>query len=118
MPSPSSFSASSSSAAACTSAPPPLGVGFFGVGLVLLVGTIVGWVRQDYRWWNEGLGTGEHVPKAGILLFIGSEGFLFGALFTVYFSYKGLSPSWPDTDIHLPLAKTLVFSLFLFSSSW
>lgn len=100
------------------SIPLPVGVGFFGVALLLLAGTIIGWVRQDYTWWNEGLGTGEHVPKAGILLFIGSEVFLFGALFTVYFSFKGLSPRWPDSEVDLPLAKTLLFSLFLFSSSW
>ena len=101
------------------SVPFPVGLGFFAVALALLVGTIVGWVKQDYTWWREGLGTGEHVPKAGILLFIGSEVFLFGALFTVYFSFKGLNAGhWPDSEVDLPLAKTLVFSLFLFGSSW
>ncbi|MEA3136260.1 MAG: cytochrome c oxidase subunit, partial [Thermoplasmata archaeon] len=40
--------------------------------------------------------------------------------FTVYFTSKGLSAGhWPDNDdVHLPLLKTLIFSVFLFSSSW
>lgn len=97
----------------------PFAAGFLGVSVVALVATLVGWFRQDFQWWNERLGTGEHVPKAGTLLFIGSEVFLFGALFTVYFSFKRLSGGhWPDSDIHLPVLKTLVFSLFLFASSW
>jgi cytochrome c oxidase subunit 3 len=100
--------------------PVPVGMGAFALGIVLVFASLIGWFKQDVKWWNEGLGTGEHVPKAGILLFIGSEVFLFGALFTVYFSFKGLNAGhWPDAeDLHLPLAKTLVFSLFLFSSSW
>lgn len=93
-------------------------VGFLGVSVVLLVATLVGWFRQDFLWWRDLLGTGEHIPKVGTLLFIGSEVFLFGALFTVYFSFKGLADHWPDGDIHLPVLKTLVFSLFLFASSW
>src|SRR5436853_1680828 len=58
--------------------PVPVGIGAFVFGLLLVVLSLVGWFKQDFRWWNEGLGTGEHVPKAGILLFIGSEVFLFG----------------------------------------
>src|SRR5689334_18168022 len=80
--------------------PVPVAGGVVGFALILLVATLVGWFRQDFHWWNERLGTGEHVPKAGILLFIGSEVFLFGALFTVYFSFKGLSQgAWPDTEV-------------------
>lgn len=102
-----------------SSIPVPLALGFVGLGALALVGTLVGWFRQDFQWWNAKLGTGEHIPKVGTLLFIGSEIFLFGALFTVYFSFKGLSAGrWPDTDVELPVLKTLVFSLFLFSSSW
>lgn len=98
--------------------PIQLGLGFAGLAAVALVASLVGWFRQDFKWWNEHLGTGEHIPKVGILLFIGSEVFLFGALFTVYFSFKGLAGHWPDGEVHLPLVKTLVFSLFLFASSW
>lgn len=98
--------------------PVEVGFGFTALGLLAVVACFLGWFRQDFHWWNEKLGTGEHIPKVGTLLFIGSEVFLFGALFTVYFTYKGLSEHWPDGDIHLPLFKTLVFSLFLFASSW
>jgi cytochrome c oxidase subunit 3 len=101
-----------------TSVSLPFAAGFLGVAAVALVGVLLGWFRQDFQWWNERLGTGEHVPKAGTLLFIGSEVFLFGALFTVYFSSKRLADHWPDGEIHLPLLKTLVFSVFLFASSW
>jgi cytochrome c oxidase subunit III len=95
-----------------------VGAGVLAIGLAAVLVTLLGWWMQDFKWWNQRLGTGEHIPKVGTLLFIGSEVFLFGALFTVYFSYKGLSSHWPDGDIHLPLFKTLVFSLFLFASSW
>lgn len=98
--------------------PFPLGLGFTLLGAAAVVASLLGWFRQDFHWWNDRLGTGEHVPKVGILIFIGSEVFLFGALFTVYFSFKGLAPAWPDGEIELPLFKTLVFSLFLFASSW
>ncbi|MFA5943740.1 MAG: cytochrome c oxidase subunit 3 [Candidatus Thermoplasmatota archaeon] len=102
-----------------SSIPVPVALGVVGFAVLLLVATLIGWFLQDFKWWNEKLGTGEHVPKAGILLFIGSEVFLFGALFTVYFSFKGLSLGhWPDSHVELPLLKTAVFSLFLFSSSW
>lgn len=99
--------------------PIELGLGFSALAFVALAASLVGWFVQDFKWWNERLGTGEHIPKVGILLFIGSEVFLFGALFTVYFSFKGLSAGhWPDGHVHLPLLKTLFFSLFLFASSW
>jgi cytochrome c oxidase subunit 3 len=99
--------------------PFPFAAGFLAVAAALLVLTLLGWFRQDFHWWHERLGTGEHIPKVGILLFIGSEVFLFGALFTVYFSFKGLSGGhWPDAEVELPLLRTLVFSLFLFGSSY
>ena len=99
--------------------PMPLAFTVLGLGAAAVIASLLGWFRQDVHWWDERLGTGEHVPKAGILLFIGSEIFLFGALFTVYFSLKRLSGGhWPDAEVELPLLKTLVFSLFLFSSSY
>src|SRR5689334_21206818 len=82
----------------------PLAFGVLGLGGAAIVASLLGWFRQDFHWWNERLGTGEHVPKAGTLLFIGSEIFLFGALFTVYFSFKRLSGGhWPDSEVELPL---------------
>jgi heme/copper-type cytochrome/quinol oxidase subunit 3 len=98
--------------------PVPVGLGVLLTGAVAVVASLIGWFRQDFTWWNKKLGTGEHIPKVGILLFIGSEVFLFGALFTVYFSFKGLSARWPDSEVDLPLLKTAVFSLFLFASSY
>lgn len=99
--------------------PPAVGLAVLGAGLVALVATLIGWFVQDYKWWATNTGTGLHVPKAGILLFIGSEVFLFGALFATYFTFKNLSHGhWPDTHIELPLLKTAIFTLFLFSSSY
>ena len=104
----------------------PLALILLGLGVVALVGTLVGWFFEDYRWWNTLTGTGTHIPKAGALLFISSEVFLFGALFTNYFTFQSLNPGhWPDVPagadgkpFSLPLLRTGIFTLFLFSSSW
>lgn len=94
-----------------------------GLGLVAVVGSLVGWFVQDYHWWHLKLGTGTHIPKAGTLLFISSEVFLFGALFTNYFTFQHLSQvrgtGWPDVggEFSLPILKTAIFSCFLFASS-
>src|SRR5687768_7113518 len=69
-------------------------------GALALLGSLFGWFRQDYLWWNQKLGTGEHIPKAGTLLFVSSEVFLFGALFATYFTFKALNPTWPDPNEH------------------
>jgi heme/copper-type cytochrome/quinol oxidase subunit 3 len=100
-----------------------MALGLVGLGLAAVVGSLVGWFVQDYHWWEQKLGTGTHVPKAGTLLFISSEVFLFGALFTNYFTFQHLSTTggrgWPDVggEFHLPIVKTAIFSLFLFASS-
>lgn len=98
-----------------------------GGGLLAVVGCLVGWFVQDHNWWNRKLGTGTHIPKAGALLFIASEVFLFGALFTNYFTFEHLSKAmgrgWPDIEGHFPLLETTgilkvaFFTLFLFASS-
>ncbi|MHB8633944.1 MAG: cytochrome c oxidase subunit 3 [Thermoplasmatota archaeon] len=101
---------------------------FLAVGVLLVILSLIGWVRQDTAWWNTNTGTGLHVPKAGILLFISSEIFLFGGLFAAYFTYRGEALSahqaWPDIAagpdgaFSLPLLRTFIFSLFLFASSY
>jgi cytochrome c oxidase subunit III len=97
----------------------PLSLTLLGLGIAAVVGSLAGWFFEDYRWWNSLTGTGTHIPKAGALLFISSEVFLFGALFTNYYTFQSLNPGhWPDAEIELPLLRTFVFSLFLFSSSW
>lgn len=99
--------------------PTPVGLGILLAGAAALVATLVGWFVQDYKWWATNTGTGLHVPKAGTLLFIGSEIFLFGALFATYFTFKNMAGShWPDTHIELPIVPTTIFTLFLFSSSY
>ncbi len=99
-------------------------LGVLGLGLFAVVGSLVGWFVQDYHWWNQKVGTGTSIPRAGTLLFIGSEVFLFGALFANYFTFKSLAgPNWPGVYDeagavwNLPVGKTLIFSLFLFASS-
>lgn len=93
------------------------------LGIAAIVLPLLGWFREDHRWWWTNTGTGTHVPRAGTLLFIGSEVFLFGALFATYFSFKTAASVWPDAFHHgeplrLPLETVAIFSLFLFASSW
>jgi cytochrome c oxidase subunit III len=88
-------------------------------GIAMLVYVVFfGWVREDIHWWNDNVGTGPGIAKAGTLLFISSEVFIFGALFSTYFTFQRLADHWPDVDVHLPIVKTGIFSLFLFSSSY
>lgn len=87
------------------------------IGVVLILGALAGWVKEDTKWWDEHIGTGEGAGRLGVILFMSSEIFLFGALFATYFSFKAASGHWPDTEVHLPLLKTFIFSLFLFASS-
>jgi cytochrome c oxidase subunit III len=105
----------------------PFAMAMLGIGLAATVGSLVGWFVQDYHWWNQKLGTGTHIPKAGALLFIASEVFLFGALFTNYFTFEHLSTNsglgWPDGNpptlllSNAGILKVAIFSVFLFASS-
>ncbi len=91
---------------------------FFGAAIAFLFLVIIGWVREDFRWWKTNTGTGLGMARAGTLLFISSEVFIFGALFSSYFTFQRLADVWPDTEhFHLPWLKTLGFTLFLFASS-
>ncbi len=96
----------------------PVAMGLLIVAFAFMVYTLIGWFVEDYKWWGQNVGTGTHIPKAGTLLFIGSEIFLFGALFATYLTFKNIGPEWPDGHVELPLLKTAIFSLFLFSSSY
>lgn len=97
---------------------PPFAYGLLLVGVLALVGSLAGWFVQDHKWWWQKVGTGTSIPKAGALLFISSEIFLFGALFSNYFTFQSLNAGhWPDAEVELPLLKTGIFTLFLFASS-
>lgn len=99
----------------------PLSLVTLGLGVAAVVGALAGWFFEDYRWWWTNTGTGTHIPKAGALLFISSEFFLFGALFANYFTFQHLAHvgghGWPDAHVELPLPTVALFSLFLFASS-
>lgn len=87
------------------------------LGIVVLFAALAGWVKEDTKWWNEKVGTGEGPGKLGAILFMSSEIFLFGALFATYFTFKSQAGHWPDQHVHLPLLKTGIFSIILISSS-
>ncbi len=92
---------------------------FFAGAIVVLLLVLAGWIREDIKWWKTNTGTGLGMAKAGTLLFISSEIFIFGALFTSYFTFQRLADHWPDMH-HWPfqdLSKVLIFTLFLFASS-
>ncbi len=99
-----------------------LNVSMLAVGLLALVVTLFGWLREDYMWWKTNTGTGEQYPVSGTKLFIGSELFIFGALFSTYFTFRAIAgdtgTGWPDDPhVHLPVLKTAIFTIFLFASS-
>lgn len=101
-----------------------LGVGIFTnlplliLGLLAMTISLVGWFREDIKWWNEKVGTGDAPAKNGVLFFMSSELFLFGALFATYFSLKGGATSWPDTHFHVNFPLVLFFTAILVSSSF
>lgn len=96
-----------------------LNIPVLAIGIALLAAVLVGWWMEDYRWWKTNTGTGPGMARAGTLLFISSEVFIFGALFSTYFTFQRLAAHWPDVEGHfeLPVLKTGIFTLFLFASS-
>lgn len=94
-----------------------ISIALVGAALLFLAIVLVGWVREDIRWWRTDTGTGPGLAKAGTLLFISSEVFIFGALFSSYFTFQRMAEHWPDVEVHLPVLKTGIFTLFLFASS-
>jgi len=53
----------------------------------------------------------------GMLLFLVSETFLFGALFWTYFYLRGKSPLWPPQGVELEMLLVSVNTVILLSSS-
>ncbi len=90
----------------------------FALGAIALVVVLLGWWRQDYIWWKTNTGTGPGMARAGTLLFISSEVFIFGALFSTYFTFQRLASHWPDAEVHFPIPTVAFFTLVLFSSSY
>lgn len=89
------------------------------LGVLLVIGALIGWVREDVKWWWTNTGTGQGMARAGTLMFISSEVFIFGSLFATYFSLQRMSGGdWLPHDLHLPINLVLFFSLFLFASSF
>ncbi len=87
---------------------------FVGAGIFALTG--LGWLHEDRRWWNEMVGTGHAPARWGILLFIGSEIMIFGALFAAYFNYRAQAPVWPPAGVELPVVITGIFTIILLLS--
>jgi cytochrome c oxidase subunit III len=55
--------------------------------------------------------------KLGIILFLISEMFLFGALFTVYYYLRAETAVWPPAGVHLGMGLGVVNTAILLSSS-
>jgi len=55
--------------------------------------------------------------RLGVILFLISEAFLFGALFTSYYYLRAGTASWPPAGVHLETGLTSVNTLFLLASS-
>jgi cytochrome c oxidase subunit 3 len=55
--------------------------------------------------------------KLGMILFLISEAFLFGALFTVYYYLRAETAVWPPVGVHLDLPLAIVNTAILLTSS-
>lgn len=94
------------------------------LGVIVTFGGVTGWVRQDMRFFvhppHEELFHHGKAPNPlwGVIVFLGTEVMLFGALFAMYFHARhgahadGLE--WPG--VHLPILATGINTLVLMSS--
>ena len=57
------------------------------------------------------------VNETGVLLFLVSEFFLFGALFFTYYYLRIMSTAWPPPDVHLSVVRPVANTLILLISS-
>lgn len=99
------------------------GLGELRIGPVLLVGFLafalsgLGWIREDVDWFDDRVGTGPGVGRWAVLLFIGSEIMIFGALFTTYYNFADVYDVWPPEGTpHLPIGTTGLFTIILLTS--
>lgn len=97
--------------------------------IVLFIGAaatftgLAGWVREDMHFYRHPMPELFHHGKApnpywGVILFLGTEVMLFGALFGAYFHGRNVAAetgeSWPG--VHLPIFTTGINTLILVSS--
>lgn len=99
------------------------GLGTVTVGPVLLAGLLafavsgLGWIREDVTWYEDKVGTGPMLGRWAVLLFIGSEVMIFGALFATYFNFRAGFATWPpEGSVHLPIGTTGLNTIILFLS--
>ena len=94
------------------------------LGVILTFAGLAGWVREDMHFYRHPApelyhsGTAPN-PFWGVILFLGTEVVLFGALFAAYFTGRGAAQaddpsSWPG--VHLPFTATLINTIILVSS--
>lgn len=57
------------------------------------------------------------VNETGIVIFLISEFFLFGALFFVYYFLRVTSATWPPADVHLSMIRPILNTGILLTSS-
>ena len=60
----------------------------------------------------------KNVSGTGVILFLISEFFLFGALFFVYYYLRIVSTTWPPPDVQLSMVRPIVNTILLLSSSF
>lgn len=106
-----------------------LAVGIVTHPVVLFVGVIAtlfglgGWVREDMHFYDHPMPALFHHGKApnpfwGVILFLGTEVVLFGALFAAYFQGRGtaLANGDPWPQVGLPYVATLINTIVLVAS--
>lgn len=95
------------------------------IGAIATFGSLWGWVREDVHFFDHPMPELFHHGKApnpfwGVILFLGTEVVLFGALFAAYFHGRGMAEdrglSWEQPGIELPLLATGINTAILVTS--
>ncbi|MBI4394514.1 MAG: heme-copper oxidase subunit III [Euryarchaeota archaeon] len=93
------------------------GFASLGLGLIVIAIGLVGWINEDSKWWHGFTSTGAGNGWWGIILFLGTEIMLFGALFATFFNGRGHAAFWgPPEGVELPVGPTTINTLILISS--